>query len=145
MLPKPINPQTLPGLKVEKPSPSHIYETAKATIDAHNQLIAALGPGASLSIRNFSSSPQVSVTEVSGTVKRGKFTALMGTSPAANSTITMNFPSGSFSSAPFSQVTRNGGNGASSYTYNETASALTITLASPSTGETYIFQFVNQE
>lgn len=141
MLPSPINPQTLAGLKKDASS----YETAKATIDAHNQLIQSLGPGATINSSHFIPSTDVTVTAASGSVKRGKLMASIGSTAPANSTIHLPFPKGSFSATPFAQIIRNGGTGTSGYTYDETASGVTITLASPSAGETYGFGFAVQD
>src|ERR1700685_3161209 len=80
-LPKPINPQTLQGMKKD----SSAYETMNTVIASHNQLIKSLGPGTPISVGHFIGSPSVTVNTASGTVKRGKVMAQMGASAPANS------------------------------------------------------------
>lgn len=124
-----------------KPDPQS-YETAKQTIDAHNQLVAALGPGTAINASMFSaSSAALSVGATSGTVKRGKFTVSVGNQVVPNSSVTLRFPPNTFGAAPYAQLTRNGGNGQSPYTYTESTQALVLTLATPAPGETYTFQY----
>lgn len=140
MLPKPIAPQTLLKMKQDP----HAYETAKQTIDAHNQLIAALGPGANINPTSFSLSGGFGkITGINGTFKRGYFTIVCdGNVIGASPKITLSFPSGTWGTRPFATVTRNGGNGSLSYSFTESVNALVITLeGTPVAGSTYGFNY----
>ncbi len=143
-LPKTIRPQTLNALSKEH------YETAKTIIDSHNDLINALGPGASISPSSFTMSPGLgtgaTVTGTSGSVKRGKFMLTIGVAPVANPTIMLNLPRGQFSGVPFATVVKNGGTGTLPITYLEGPSGVTITiLGTPTAGHTYMFNHLVQD
>jgi hypothetical protein len=140
-LPKPINPLTLNGMKKDQSS----YETAKSIVAAHNTLIASLGPGPTINSSHFIPSKDVTVTQASGSLKRGNLSATIGSAPGPTSTIHLPFPPGTFSATPFAQITRNGGTGGSNYSYQETANGVTITIATPITGETYGFNYAVQD
>lgn len=143
MLPPPINPQTLNALKDN----AQVYETAQQTIDAHNQLLAALGPGVALTGAMFSASggATIAVGSISGTVKRGKFTVMMGNQLTSAPTVTLTFPRGTFKTDPFAQLIRNGGTGKADFSYVETAGNITVTISKPTAGEQYGFQFAIAE
>jgi len=139
---RPISVQTLNALKGDPQN----YESQKLTIEAVNRVISALAPGAKLSAANIGNSgfgAQVQVSAISGSYKRGKFTITVGSGGiTADPSITVNFPSGTFSGVPFAQVVRNGGTGTVGFSYTESVNALTITLAgTPKAAETYTFQF----
>ena len=143
-LPKKIAPQTLGGLQLSDP---FNYETHRQVITAHNNLIEALGPGVDIKPSDFALSPGLgagaSITAVSGTFKRGRFTFSVGSSGfVANPTLTLAFPGGLFNSNPFAIVTRNGGTGVIPFTYVESVNGITISFVGTlAGGTTYIFQF----
>lgn len=140
-IPKEFRPQTLNALQGPH------YETARQTIDAHNQLLTALGPGTSISPASFSLTPGLgagaNVAATSGSIKRGQFTLTVGTSPSANPSFTMNIPKGEFDgNVPFVVLTQSGGTGSLPFAYSATAAAVTITInGTPSAGDTYTFSF----
>lgn len=132
-------------------SDRNVYEAHRVTIQAHNDLITSLGPGASVSPANFALSPGMGtgakILGTSGTFKRGTVTFQIGTAAlGANPTITLGFPKGTFSTVPFGQVVRNGGSGALAFTYSESLFSLTITLGgTPAASTTYTIQFSMQD
>lgn len=144
MLPKKISPQTLNALQQSDP---YNYETHTQVIAAHNNLIDALGPGAAIKPTDFTLSPGLgtgaSISAVSGTFKRGRFTLSVGSAGfIPDPTLTLIFPGGTFNSNPFAIVTRNGGTGTLPFTYVESVHGITISFQGTLVGGTnYIFQF----
>lgn len=141
MIPKAIRPQTLQGL-----TGPH-YETQKRVIEAHNQLLTALGPGTSISPANFALVPGMgsgaNVGATSGSFKRGSFTVTVGTAPTANPSLTLNIPKAEFDGAqPHIVLSQSGGTGTTPFGYSATAAAVTITFnGTPSAADTYTFNF----
>jgi len=145
-LPKPLSVQTINGLK----SDAFVYEAHKQTIHAFNQLIGSLAPGTSTKPENFSLSAGLgtgaAITALTGTFKRGSFTVTIGSGPAANPYVAMNFPANLFSDVPFSLVARNGGTGNLSFTFASTVNQLKITFAgTPTAGHVYTLNYSVQE
>lgn len=144
---KTLSVQTLNSLRAQE----DVYETHRLTIAKTNEIIAAMGPGTPVSASLVSLSSGMGsgakITSVSGTVKRGVISVQAGTAGlAANPTITLNFPSGTYALAPFAQITRNGGTGSLGYTYTESQNQLVITLVgTPTAGTTYTFRYAVQE
>lgn len=141
-LPSPIAVQTLNALRDNAQN----YESHKRTIAAVNDIISSLGPGEALSASNLTLSGfgvQASVSGVSGSYKRGRFTVTVGSGGVqTNPSVSLAFPTNSFSSAPFAQVVQNGGTGTVQFSYTESASQLKITLSgTPKPSSTYTFQF----
>lgn len=142
-LPKPLSVQTTVSLTG---NPAN-YEAHKNTIKAHNDLIAALGPGNTISPANFLLSSGMGtgakISGTSGTFKRGTVSIVVGTAAlGANPTITFNFPVGTFTAIPFAQVVQNGGTGALKFSYTQAILNLVITLiGTPTASTTYTFQF----
>lgn len=142
-LPKPLTVQSIGGLRHDPMN----YESHRQTITAHNELIAALGPGTAIRPANIALSTTLGsnsrVTDVGGTFKRGRFTiTIAGTGTAPNPTITLGFPKDLFTDTPFAQIVRNGGTGTLGYSYTEATTGITITLnGTPTPGDTYTFQF----
>lgn len=139
-LPPTIRPQTLNAL-----SGPH-YETQRQVIDAHNQLITALGPGTSISPASFAITPKMGagaqVGATNGSFKRGNFTLTVGASPSANPSLTLNIPKGEFSGTPHIVLSQSGGTGTTPFGYSASASAVTITFnGTPSAADTYTFNF----
>ena len=146
-LPKPISVQSINGLKVNQPL---AYESHKRTIDAFNQLIGALQPGATIKPENFTLPPSLGtgakISAVSGSFKRGSVTMVIGTAPTLNPTLSLNFPSGLFSDSPFAQVVNNGSTGTLKFFYSESVQGLQITLSgTPVAGEIYKFNYMVTE
>lgn len=142
-LPPKLTVQTLSRMVGDSPA----YEAHRLTIQAHNELITSLGPGDSLSPASFALSAGMGtgakIISTSGTVKRGAVTFQVGTAGmGANPTITLFFAKGTFTAAPFAQVTRNGGSGALAFTYAESMLSMVVTLTgTPASSETYTLQF----
>jgi len=142
-LPQPKTVQQVAALKKDP----QLYEAVRQTLDAHNELVTALGPGDALQQGNFVLSAGLGATAVIsgiiGTFKRGRFTlTTQGAGLAANPQLTLNFPLGLWKSNPTALVVRNGGTGTLSHTWAESTSQLVITLTgTPTTGHTYIFTF----
>jgi hypothetical protein len=140
-IPKAFRPQTLNAL-----SGPH-YETSRQIIDAHNQLLTALGPGSDISPASFAITPQMgvgaSIAATSGSIKRGQFTLTIGTAPSANPSFTLNIPKGEFGGAvPFVVLTQSGGTGTLTFSYSTSVSAVTISInGTPSAGATFTFSF----
>lgn len=139
-IPKAFRPQTLNAL-----SGPH-YETSRQIIDAHNQLLTALGPGTSISPANFALTPGIgvgaNVGATSGSFKRGQFTLTVGTAPTANPSFSLNIPKGEFDTVPFVVLTQSGGTGTLPFSYSATASGVTVTITgTPSAGATFVFNF----
>lgn len=146
-LPPKLSLQTIARMSGDRPS----YEAHKGTIEAHNDLINALGPGDTISPSSFSLSPSMGtgakILSTSGTVKRGSVTFQVGTaSISANPTLTLFFPKGVFTSAPFAQVVQNGGSGALAFTYAESMNSMVVSLAgTPTASTTYTLQFAMRD
>lgn len=140
-IPKAIRPQTLNAL-----SGPH-YETSRQTIDAHNQLLTALGPGTSISPANFALDPSLgagaSVTATNGSFKRGNFTLTIGTSPTANPSLMLNIPPKEFGGeVPHIVLSQSGGTGTLPFSYSATAAGVKISInGTPSAGATFTFNF----
>jgi hypothetical protein len=138
-LPKSIRPQTLNALQGPH------YETQRQVIDAHNQLLTALGPGTSISPANFALTGLgggPAIAPANGSFKRGNFTLTVGTGPSANPSFTLNIPRGEFSGTPHIVLSQSGGTGTTAFGYSATASAVTVTFnGTPSAGDTYTFNF----
>ena len=140
-IPKAIRPQTLQAL-----SGAH-YETQRQVIDAHNQLLTALGPGTSITPANFALMPSLgsgaTVTSTSGSFKRGSFTLTVGTAPTANPSLTMNIPKAEFAgNMPHIVLSQSGGTGTTNFGYSATVAAVTVQFnGTPSAGDTYTFNF----
>lgn len=141
-LPNKISVQTLAGVK-DNP---YNYESHFRTIQAVNNLIASLGPGTAIKPQNFTVSPgfgtNAVISAVSGTFKRGSFTVTAGSAGfAANPSVFLNFPSGTFTN-PFAIVVRNGGTGSLPFTYTQSKTGVAITFqGTPTAGQTFGFQF----
>lgn len=140
------NPKTVQQVAALKDNPQ-LYEAARQILDAHNQLVAALGPGDALQQGNFVLSAGLgstaAVSGIIGTFKRGRFTlTCQGAGLALNPALTLNFPPNLWRSSPAALVVRNGGTGTLAYTWQESASTLMIMLAgTPTAGHVYIFSF----
>lgn len=146
-LPSPKTVQQVAALKKDP----QLYEAVRQTLVAHNELVAALGPGDALQQGNFVLSAGLGATAaisgIIGTFKRGRFTlTTQGAGLAANPTVTLNFPLGLWKSNPTALVVRNGGTGTLAHTWAESSTQLVVTLAGmPTTGHTYIFTFEVRE
>lgn len=140
------NPKTVQQLAALKKDPQ-LYEAVRQTLDAHNELVTALGPGDALQQGNFVLSAGLGATAnisgIIGTFKRGRFTlTTQGAGLAANPTVTLNFPLGLWKSNPNALVVRNGGTGTLTHTWVESTTQLVITLAgTPTAGHVYTFSF----
>lgn len=138
-IPPALSIQTLQGL-----SGAH-YETARQTIQGHNDLVAALGPGTSISPANFALNgfgSGANVGATNGSFKRGNFTLTVGTAPSANPSVTLNIPKGEFSGTPHIVLSQSGGTGTTPFGYSATAAAVTLKFnGTPSAGDTYTFNF----
>ena len=142
MLPKPIAPQTLAGLK----SNSSVYETAKQQLDGHNALIISLSPGKVIGGSDFSLPQATNISSVTGTFKRGRFTVNFATNPPHDPAVMLNFPFGAFTTQPFATIVRNGGTGTLGFHYSENVNGLTIYIeGTPMQNSTYGFQFAVRE
>lgn len=123
------------------------YETAKRQIEAHNQLISALGPGTSISPANFSLNGFGAGANVSATVgsfKRGSFTLKVGASGVgANPSLTLTIPAKEFGGMqPHIVLSQSGGTGTTRFSYAAIASSVTVTFSgTPSANDTYTFNF----
>jgi hypothetical protein len=144
-LPKPIGIQTINGLKADGLN----YESHKRLLEGYNNLIAALSPGKPIAPQNIGFTGMgtgATTIGVSGTFLRGSLSMKVGTVPAPNPSVSLNFPTGTFSEVPFAIVTQNGGTGSLKFTFAATVNSLAITLiGTPSAGDTYTFSFSVRE
>lgn len=143
------NPKTVQQIAALKKDPQ-LYEAMRQTLDAHNELVTALGPGDALQQGNFVLSAGLGATAaisgIIGTFKRGRFTlTCQGAGLALNPTLTLNFPLGLWKSNPAALVVRNGGTGTLGHSWTESTSQLVITLAGTPIAATYIFQVAVRE
>lgn len=138
-MPRQVSIQTLNALKKDP----QVYETHKRLIDAHNQLVGFVSPGDAVGGQALSSLGlgTANTLSISGTFNRGKITLVVGAAPATPATITLNFPEGTWTDAPFATVVKNGGTGTSAFSWTETVNALVLTIAAPVAGTTYTFQY----
>lgn len=140
-IPKANRPQTLQGLSGAN------YETSRQIIQAHNDLLTALGPGTNISPASFALTPGLgkgaNVGATNGSFKRGNFTLTVGTAPAANPSLTLNIPKGEFDGAqPHIVLSQSGGTGTTPFGYSATGAAVTIKFnGTPSAADTYTFNF----
>jgi hypothetical protein len=133
-------------IKAEYPG---VYEDLQKIQQHINQNVPA-DPGPSISPSNFVLSPGLgsgaSVTGTSGSVKRGKLTLKIGTTPAANPNLILNIPKGVFTGQLYATFVQSGGTGTLPISYSETSSNVTVTFTgTPTANSTYIFTFTVQD
>lgn len=137
--PKPVSIQTVNALKKDP----QVYESHKSLIDAHNQLVQFVGVGTPVSTSHVAANSLGAkpAFSASGTVNRGKMSVTVGSGASNNGEVRLNFPPGTWDGAPSAIVTQNGGNGTSKFNWTENESHLSVQIANPVEGETYVFQY----